>query len=191
MRSKFKTIILATSFFYSLSVTALSQSALACDNTNSANSINQDFIINDRTITHKISKLEFKRCLEGQTLSKNNCKGKAKSMSWLEAEAQANTHSFNAKEDWRLPKIEELQILLKLSCNKSTIDKTLFPSLTTEQIWSASPGAPVNDHSVVLNVSDGEIYGVGRGVKREVLLVRGKPSIEWLEQEPPSDWVSR
>ncbi len=186
MKTLIKLIALGSCCLYPISL-----NAKTCSPNNEIQSIDKNFIIKEKTITHTLSKIEFKQCLEGQTLTKNGCKGKATSLSWLEADAHANNHSFQSKEDWRLPKIEELQILLKLSCNKSSINKNLFPSLTTEQIWSASPGAPVNDHSVVLNISDGAIYGVGRGVKREVLLVRGKPSREWLEQEPPSDWVSR
>jgi|GEM_PF-5188250 len=187
MKTIIKTIILGSCCLYPISL-----NAKTCSQENQVQSINKDFTAQKNgTIKHLPSGLEFKQCLEGQTISKNGCEGIAISYSWLEAEKHANNHSFNSQLNWRLPKIEELQILLTQVCNKTNIDKTLFPSLTKEQIWSASPGAPVNDHSVVLNVSDGEIYGVGRGVKREVLLVRGNPSREWLEQEPPSDWVSR
>lgn len=187
MKSLMKFIILGSCCLYPISL-----NAKACSEKNKELAVNKNFTTQKNgTIKHHPSGLEFKQCLEGQSVSNDGCKGTARSYSWLEAESHAKTQIFNSKQDWRLPKIEELQILLTFVCNKATVDKTLFPSLSTEQIWSASPGAPVNDHSVVLNVSDGAIYGVGRGVKRQVLLVRGKPSRKWLEQEPPSDWVIR
>lgn len=187
MSKLIKTLLIGSCCLYPFSI-----NAKACDQEKQSKIHNEAFSITQNgTIKHLPSGLEFKQCLEGQINSNKVCKGQGTQLSWLEAENHANKHIFNQKNDWRLPKIEELQILLDQSCKKPKLLMSLFPLLTSGQIWSASPGAPVNDHSVVLNISDGKIYGVGRGVKREVLLVRGKPSSEWLEQEPPSDWVAR
>ena len=182
-----KILLLGTCCLYPYSINAKS-----CSQETQNLSQNKFFSITPNgTIKHHPSELEFKQCLEGQTLKKKGCHGKISELSWLEAENHASKHSYNNRHDWRLPKIEELQLLIDQTCKRPMLYRSLFPTLTSGQIWSASPGAPVNDHSVVLNISDGEIYGVGRGVRRSVLLVRGTPSTDWLEKEPPSDWITR
>lgn len=142
-------------------------------------------------VQHVASGLIFKQCLEGQSFKGAQCAGAEKFYTWLDAEKLAMKLHFGGYDDWRLPKLEELQTLVDPSCQKPVVNRAYFSSLSDQQIWTASPGAPVNDHSVVLDVGDGQIFGVGRQGKRSVLLVRGVPRQEWLEREPPSDWVSR
>ncbi len=122
--------------------------------------------------------LAWQLCLYGQTPDGAVCNGKATELSWKEADRIAKDSG------WRLPKLEDLETILS-----GEGDGGLFPSpfsaCQSGQIWTASPGFPVNDVAAVLDLETGQVWGIGKGVERQFVLVRGEIDIEYHDGVQP------
>jgi len=127
-------------------------------------------------ITDRKSSLVWQVCREGQEAEGDHCAGVPLDMSWDDAA------EFAAKKEggWRLPKLEDLHTVLE-SDGDSEGGKFPKPFLACEsgQIWTASPGFPVNDVAAVLELANGRIWGTGKGVSRGFLLVKGEISLDY------------
>ncbi|WP_082191530.1 DUF1566 domain-containing protein [Cellvibrio sp. pealriver] len=96
-----------------------------------------NFIINnDGTITNKITKSTWMRCLVGQTLIENVCVGEPAYYSWSDAITLTRAFSFADYSDWRLPSISELGSLHEVQC-RTSFNATLFPFDDT-YLWSST-----------------------------------------------------
>ena len=115
-----------------------------------------EFVDNqDGTITHKASRLIWQKCSVGQTWNGSVCDGEAKKISWKDAmQLKSN---LMGKNDWRLPNIEEAEMLIycsddqydtkietygecvnKQSIDQPTINSKYFPQTPNEGFWSSS-----------------------------------------------------
>lgn len=125
-------------------------------------------------VIDKKSGLAWKSCLLGQTAQKGLCMGDAMDLSWLDADGLAKRQAAEAGSDWRLPTLEEIETMLDPECPNSPFF-TAFHFGIDGEIWTASPGFPVNDVAAIINLQNGSIWGVGKGVSRYVWLVSGDP----------------
>jgi hypothetical protein len=127
----------------------------------------------DGTVTDQATRLQWKRCSEGQDWSGGTCSGTAAGYTWQQALQQADTPSFAGKDDWRLPDIAELTSIVEEACQVPAIDLGLFPATPGSVYWSSSPDASYTDSAWVLYFYYG---GSGHGNKLNayrVRLVRG------------------
>lgn len=81
---------------------------------------------NNGTVSDRLTDLQWKRCSEEQTFRNNRCEGEAKLYTWTEAQALAKNANAGGKHDWRLPTIEELNILVSCSNGKQRQFKEPF-----------------------------------------------------------------
>jgi len=79
------------------------------------------------------SGLIWSRCLAGQVGS--SCLGDGSALSWVDALNQARSNDQGGKDNWRMPKIEELKKLYSVS---PTCLAPAFPGIGSALAWSAS-----------------------------------------------------
>ena len=136
------------------------------------------FVVTDGVILDPKTGLEWQMCLHGQTLTAYGCVGAATEVPWLEATRLADNLG------WRLPKLEDLETILDGEEGGGFFPKP-FALCQSGQIWTASPGPPVNDVSAVLELDTGIVWGTGRGVARFFVLVRGEIDVEYFSGNQP------
>ncbi|MEP6065917.1 MAG: DUF1566 domain-containing protein [Paracoccaceae bacterium] len=122
--------------------------------------------------------LEWQTCLHGQAQTGTGCVGTATEVPWLEADRLAD------EMGWRLPKLEDLETVLDGEDGGGFFPMP-FGLCQTGQIWTASPGFPVNDVAAVLELDTGRVWGTGKGVARFFVLVRGEIDIEYFSGSQP------
>jgi hypothetical protein len=91
------------------------------------------------TMTDKATRLQWKRCVEGQTWTGGTCTGSATAHNWRQALQLADAASYAGRDDWRVPNIKELNSIVEHACVSPAIDLTVFPGDTGWDVWSASP----------------------------------------------------
>lgn len=129
---------------------------------------------NDTVIDNKTG-LVWQICLAGQKPMAGKCTGEALEMPWNEADEYAKAKG----ADWRIPKLEDLETLLDSDEEGGKFPKP-FIACESGQIWTASPGFPVNDVAAVLELANGKIWGTGKGAARNFLLVKGSISLDYF-----------
>jgi len=129
------------------------------------------FQVTDAIVTDIASGLTWTRCPAGQTVSSGatECTGGIADLTWNEADAFARARGGG----WRLPTLEEIETLRDPAC--AALWPAAFPLPATE-IWTASPGFPVNDVAAIVDTASGAVWGTGKGVARGFLLVSGRIS---------------
>ena len=95
--------------------------------------------------------------------------GKPELLSWNEAAAFVQKIP---PGDWRIPTLEEMETIIDVDCENVTLPRVL-PLSAGVQVWTSSPGFPVNDVSAIIDLADGKVWGIGRGVARNFLLGKG------------------
>ncbi|MEP5729632.1 MAG: hypothetical protein ABJL67_09665 [Sulfitobacter sp.] len=101
--------------------------------------------ISDGIIIDPSTGLEWQMCLHGQSLTGAGCSGNATEVSWLEVDRLAQGIG------WRLPKLEDLATVLeRVGDDDGGVFPKPFGVCQKGQIWTASPGFPVNDVAAVL-----------------------------------------
>jgi len=117
------------------------------------------------------------RCAIGQTWEGETCQGEAQNFNWNEAKKLRNT--FAGHDDWRLPDIDELMMLLDKGQVNPAIDKTAFSNTPRSRFWSSSPHANYSCDAWFVNFYYGFVdYGDDRYGTYTVRLVRGGKSLE-------------
>ena len=141
----------------------------------------------DGTVKDSLTKLIWKRCPEGKTLSDNatpddladdNCNGSVVEISWQEALQLAlnlNTNGGYANSNsWRLPNIKELASIIELQCYAPAFNEVIFPSMVgPNAYWSSSHDSSNGEKAWVLHTwygSDSKEYKVS--YPAGVILVR-------------------
>ena len=114
------------------------------------------------TITHKNTKLMWKKCSQGQTWSglNNTCTRNTLSMNWKEALQSAEKDKFAGYDNWRVPNIKELGSLVELSCHNPSINEKIFPHTPSSSFWSSTPSLRNGNNSFLVNFLDGnDVFG--------------------------------
>lgn len=118
------------------------QYGLSASNPDSSYTINRDTNgVDNGTVTHTPTGLTWKRCMEGQTWTGTTCTGASTKLAWAGALAQASKSSFANQTDWRLPNRKELLSLVEACRTGASINNTIFPSATTDYVWTGSPSS--------------------------------------------------
>lgn len=153
--------------------TAVSATASCLSGPASARLTAQNGIVSDPA-----TGLDWQMCLHGQTASESGCAGPATEVSWLEADRLAEDLG------WRLPTLEDLNTVLNGEGDGGRFPIP-FALCQSGQIWTASPGFPVNDVAAVVELDTGLVWGTGKGVARLFVLVRGEINTEYYHSDPP------
>ncbi len=131
-------------------------------------------VVGKDVIEDNLSGLAWKSCLAGQTFEVSACSGEAAELSWLDAEEFSKRVVAENGRSWRLPTLEDIATILEENCSASPFF-ILFKFGVKGEIWTASPGFPVNDVAAVVSLQDGKVWGLGKGVKRYFWLVSDLP----------------
>jgi len=151
----------------------------------------EDFTINnDGTVLHKKTGLSWQRCSVGQTwnAATSNCDGTASAMNWDNAMASYSTGK--ACDDWRLPRIDELNTIAEHGKYSPAINSTIFPSTAMDYyFWSASVNAMDPSFKEIMDFEFGDHGFFPKGGSHSVRLVRGGQSCSFDTFTPTSDFT--
>ena len=136
---------------------------------------NEFFDHGDGTITHKLTGLMWKKCVEGKGGS--NCDqdipDTPDTYTWRWALQQADESNFAGYDDWRLPNIKELASIVEISCYNPAIDTRVFPNDPGSRIWSSSSYVNYVPYQWVMNFAHGIDEQIEKSGEHLVRLVRG------------------
>jgi len=95
----------------------------------------------DGTVTDKQSGLMWMRCSLGQSWNGSTCTGVAGQYSWQgaqdEAKALDQQGGYAKHDDWRMPHIPELAMIVERQCANPRINLAIFPTPAT-YFWTAT-----------------------------------------------------
>lgn len=125
---------------------------------------NEQYQINqDKSVTDLNTGLTWASCLYG-TVGETCNEGNLLSVNWNSAFNATTTNLDKSQTDWRIPSILELATLLESSCNKPSINVTIFrPLLETFQkeniyyFWSSTTDYSDVSRAYVIDVMTGEV----------------------------------
>ncbi len=95
----------------------------------------------DGTVTDQLSGLMWMRCAIGQQWTGETCTGEAQTLAWAAAEVAAaavnegGKHFFN---DWRVPGLRDLAMIVERECEDPRINLTVFPTTAATFFWTST-----------------------------------------------------
>lgn len=138
-----------------------------------------DFTDNgDGTVTHAVTGLTWKRCVEGMQWDGKSCSGQPGLYNADEASKLSST--FAGQSDWRLPSIVELQSIVEREAFSPSINISVFPNTPARGTHSYS--VPANNltfpnHTWQVDFIFGQMTPTSKLLKSVARLVRGKAPI--------------
>jgi hypothetical protein len=84
------------------------------------------------------ARVAWARCVEGMRWTGTGCAGAPERLDHAQATARAAERRRSDGLNWRLPRVRELQWLLKSDAATQRIDPTLFPNAPAEWHWSST-----------------------------------------------------
>jgi hypothetical protein len=121
----------------------------------------------DNTVTNGTGNLMWSQCLLGQTGAQ--CKsGRTSELNWVNALNQVRGSELAGFKNWRLPKIEELELVLANCAEQGKA----FAGLDKGFIWSASANLDFATEAWAINIATGKREVLRRHEAVYVLLVR-------------------
>lgn len=127
----------------------------------------------DGTVADPESGLIWKRCVQGK--SGSDCAtGAAATFPWVGAVNEARSEDFAGFDDWRLPKIEELQSIVDDCSAGPAVDPMNFPNSDGAEVWSASADLDFATAAWALDFAEGEAVVSRRDDAKQVRLVRAR-----------------
>ena len=99
--------------------------------------------------------LMWKRCAEGQSISRKGCEGKADQIYFEDAMSNRKYKKFAGYSDWRLPTIEEVQGILEKRCKGPAFNLEVFPGAPNLKLWSQKKVEGQDDKIWVMYSSTG------------------------------------
>jgi len=145
-----------------LGTLALPAVAQNCDASKPATAPSSQFKINNNgTVTDIKSKRVWLRCGLGMSWNGSSCDGKSLTYSWSaaqEAVNELNTNKVAGRNDWRLPRLSELQSIVEKQCFKPAINLEVFPFTPESGFWSSTEPGGVNPRAMMVLFIHGQEY---------------------------------
>lgn len=134
----------------------------------------------DGTVSDPKTGLVWKRCSEGQVWNSitNGCDGAVATYTWGAALERAQNVNGGiageglARNDWRVPNINELDSIVEQQCVDPAINLSIFPFTLPTGFWSSSPYADYGGYAWVISFGNGYDYWDGKYYAFQVRLVR-------------------
>lgn len=82
--------------------------------------------------------LAWARCVEGMYWNGQTCTGKARLLTYKEAQALIKQRNETEGVRWRLPRVNELRRLVNRSTNPPSMDASLFPAAPADWYWTGT-----------------------------------------------------
>jgi hypothetical protein len=127
------------------------------------------------TVTDRQTGLTWMRCAVGQRWNGTDCAGVPLTTSWagaFDAASALNSRGgYGGHEDWRVPTLDELALLVEQRCYDPALNLELFPSSPVTGFWTASPHAS-RDHAMLIHFKYGGQYMGNRSQDWALRLVR-------------------
>ena len=132
------------------------------------------FLVNQQTVTDITTGLMWMRCSVGQTLINNNCSGPAgKFSTWKAAlDGAIKNKTMASFSDWRLPNIKELDTIVERACAEPAISLAVFPDTPSAIYWSSTPQKDNQYIARIIDFSDGLEFLRASVTERHIRLVR-------------------
>jgi len=95
----------------------------------------------DGTVTDKNSGLMWMRCALGQAWTGGSCEGEAEAFEWSATESAATTVNKQGEQffnDWRVPGLRDLAMIVERACQDPRINLTVFPNTAPTFFWTSS-----------------------------------------------------
>jgi hypothetical protein len=158
-----------------LMLIALPSNGQTCNLSITRSTPDNQFTINDGTVTDNKTTLTWMRCSLGQAwdAGSSSCTGTASKYNWQNALTAANSTDFAGQNDWRLPNIKELKSIVEQACYLPAINDIIFPNTQSAYYWSSSPGASYDDYAWIVYFLNGSDSYSSKSNNRYVRLVRG------------------
>ena len=119
------------------------------------------FDIHDSTVVDKLTGLEWMRFPS------------ADSMNWENALERAQTFVYDAKSDWRLPNVKELESLNDETRTHPSLDENIFPGIGSRKYWTSTSLPNQATQAWFMDTNFGVVSHDLKTLNNYVLLVRG------------------
>lgn len=133
----------------------------------------------DGTVTDTSSGLMWMRCAVGQDWTGGTCAGEALAFSWSAAEAAAaavNRSGDRFFNDWRVPGLRDLAMIVERECQNPRINLTVFPNTAPVFFWTSSQrqdGEEARSYALSFGPEGAELHA--KGLSHHLRLVRAAP----------------
>jgi len=112
-------------------------------------------------VTDRLSRLTWRRCVEGSTFDGAGCTGQPLSLTWMDTLAHALDQARDTGVAWRLPNVKELASLL-LHDSLPHIDIEAFPGASNDILWTSS-SFPTDPTPRCVDFPDGITFSCSQG----------------------------
>jgi hypothetical protein len=130
------------------------------------------FVIHENsTVTDTRSGLMWKRCVQGKT-TQDCSSGTADVFNRADGMNSARAEVFGGYDDWRLPKIEELESIVAICAVGPMINRVAFPNSDPVVIHSVSGGLDYGTKTRAVDFGDGSSLIEDDNLTRQVRVVR-------------------
>ncbi len=95
----------------------------------------------DGTIADKGSKLIWMRCAVTQSWKNGSCVDKREKFDWEYAKIAAQKVNQDPQyfyNDWRLPSLKEIAMIVDLRCKNPRLNLSIFPNTPSDSFWTSS-----------------------------------------------------
>lgn len=132
--------------------------------------------LEDGLVLDQASDLIWYRCHAGESWQGEQCVGSGLLLPFIEAQQYAAAAKVAGFDDWRVPKIKEMESLLEEACISPAVNVLIFQTLQVLSYWSSSTNFWSNSSARSLYFYKG-VYSNRQHRKRPLpfLLVRDKP----------------
>ncbi len=128
----------------------------------------------DGTVTDAAAGLMWKSCLQGK-YGPDCASGAAAEFRWVDALNEARGEAFAGHDDWRLPKVEELCLIVTPGESNPAVDRRVFPGAAGAESWTASANLDFATGAWAVDFAGGEAVVGVRDDAKQVRLVRDAP----------------
>lgn len=135
------------------------------------------FTLAQAVVTDTYTGLMWQRCPLGQNwaVGQGRCNlnlEEQRLFTWAQALETPTTSNVGGYNDWRLPNKNELASIVERACTSPAINEEVFPSTTSAEFWTSTPGRREGGYAWRINFKTGDILNVDIEQTYSVRLVR-------------------